>query len=299
MARILVTGGAGFIGSHVVDALIERGDEPVVIDDLSTGRAENLAAAVDLQRVDIADGDAMIRAGVSLGRIDGIVHCAAQASVPASLADPERTMAVNVQGTANVLDIAAARYCPVVMASTAGVYGDTSVRPTPESAPIDPLSPYAASKVEGENLLRAHSADHGICRLANVYGPRQSGDGEAGVVAVFADRLRRGAEVTLYGHGTPTRDFVHVADVARGLLAALGAGGTWNIATGREITVQRVFDLACEALGVSVQPVLAPLRDGEIRESALDPARAASDLGWRATIAVDEGIPATIRALTA
>ena len=189
-----------------------------------------------------------------------------------------------------------------MLASTAAVYGVAAPLPTPESAPIAPASPYAASKAEAEEAVRAAAAEddlpHAICRLANVYGPRQRGDGEAGVVAVIAHRLRDGEQVVLYGNGEPTRDFVHAADVAQALLAALGTGATCNVATGAATSVREVYDLAASVIPDRCGgPLLADLREGEIMHSRLDPAGAAEALGWRASTAVADGVPAAIRVL--
>lgn len=300
----IVTGGAGFIGSHVVDALAARGDEAIVIDDLSTGSTGNLDPAVRLIEADIAAADALAAATADLRDAAGIIHCAAQASVIESIADPARDRAVNLDGTEHVLALAERLGAPVVLASTAGVYGLDAPLPTSEEAPVAPASPYAGSKADAERAVRAHAEaaglPHAICRLANVYGPRQRGDGEAGVVAVIADRLAAGERITLYGHGEPTRDFVHVEDVARALLAAAGRGGVLcNIGTGTATSVREVYDLAASVVPDRAGgPVLADLRAGEIMHSRLDPTRAEAAIGWRPSIEVATGVPATIRALT-
>ena len=303
MGRYIVTGGAGFIGSHVASALLDRGDDVIVVDDLSTGTRANAPADASLIVADIADADALAEATATIERADGIIHCAAQASVIASIDDPERDRAVNADGTRHVLALCRRLRAPLVLTSTAAVYGTTAPLPTREDSPIAPDSPYGASKAEAELAVRdAAAADglpHAICRLANVYGPRQRGDGEAGVVAVIAERLDRGASITLYGHGEPTRDFVHVADVARALLAALGTGATCNVATGIATPVRVVYDLATSVVPDRCgAPVLADLREGEIMHSRLDPALAAEMLGWTAAIPVAEGVPATIAQLT-
>ncbi len=303
MATVLITGGAGFIGSHVVAALQARGERAIILDDLSTGLRANVPPGVEVLIADIADHAALGAATAGLPPLDAIVHCAAQASVTTSIADPARDHAVNAIGTEHVLALCDRWQCPLVFTSTAGIYGPNAPRPTAETAAVEPMSPYAASKAAAERSIRAHAErsglPHAICRLANVYGPRQRGDGEAGVVAVFAHRLRAGEPVTLYGFGTPTRDFVHVTDVAAALLTAHGTLGTFNVATETETSVRTVYDLACAALGLDAEPLLADLRPGEILHSSLSTAHTLNALGWQARIAVADGLPQTIRALGA
>ena len=301
MQSIFVTGGAGFVGSHVVERALDRGMHVTVLDDLSSGRIGNLPVGVDLHRVDIANADEVIAICKDMLPPSAVIHCAAQASVVRAIEDPARNHAVNVEGTTNILRICETFRCPLVFTSTAGVYGDYPHRPIPESAPVAPLSPYAQSKALGEALIHAHATEHDlphvVCRLANVYGPRQRGDGEAGVVAIFAHRIRHNESITLFGNGLPTRDFIHVTDVAKGLFGAIGRRGTYNIATGTETSVREIFDLACEALSSQASPVMAELRSGEILNSSLDPALALNELGWNARVAVANGIPDTIKAL--
>lgn len=306
MATYLVTGGAGFIGSHVVDLILERGDEAIVIDDLSKGRRENLPDAIALHTIDIADRDAVLGCVTGLPPIAAIIHCAAQASVVVSTTDPARDLLVNVAGTINVLDACAQLDCPMVFTSTGGaIYGEDAPRPTPETSATEPGAPYGASKASAEIYVRLWARNtalpHAILRLGNVYGPRQRGDGEAGVVAIIAERLRDRTPITLFGHGTPTRDYVHVTDVARALLAAVGTAGTFNIATGVETSVQEIYDLVRSAFDGSVDgaPTLADLRPGELSASCLDIARARDALGWTPEITVANGIPATVRSLLA
>lgn len=301
MQSILVTGGAGFVGSHVVERVLDRGMHVTVLDDLSSGRIGNLPVGVEVHRVDIANADDVNAICKDLPPPNAVIHCAAQASVVRAIEDPARNDAVNVGGTTNILRICETYRCPLVFTSTAGVYGDYPQRPIPESAPVAPLSPYAQSKAAGEALVYAHATAHDlphvVCRLANVYGPRQRGDGEAGVVAIFAHRIRHNESITLFGNGSPTRDFIHVTDVAKGLFGAIGRRGTYNIATGTETSVREIFDLACEALSAHPRPVMADLRPGEILNSSLDPTFALYELGWNARTHVATGIPATIKAL--
>lgn len=297
----LVTGGAGFIGSHVVEALLKRGDQVVVIDDLSTGSAENLPSEIPLEVVDISDRAALDRA-VDGAKPSVIHHLAAQSSVTVSVSDPERDCEVNVHGTLNVLLAATRHEAPVVFTSTGGaLYGDRASIPTSEDSPPAPISPYGASKWAGEAYINtwreATGIAHAVCRLGNVYGPRQSPHGEAGVVAIFSHLLWRGESPKLYGHGKATRDYVHAQDVAQALLAAEGSGGTFNVSTGVETPVSHVFDVLQDIAGTAVQPQLEPLRPGELNRSCMSPERAHSQLGWRATINLDEGLAKTFRRL--
>jgi UDP-glucose 4-epimerase len=298
----LVTGGAGFIGSHVVDALLASGWHVVVVDDLSAGDAKRVAAEATLEVVDITDRGALDTV-VDGAQPSAIFHLAAQASVTRSVADPERDCEVNVLGTLNILDAATRHQAPVVFTSTGGaLYGDRAELPTREDSPPAPISPYGASKWAAEAYVNtwreASGVAHAICRLANVYGPRQNPHGEAGVVAVFSHCLWRGASPTLYGFGKPTRDYVHVRDVARALLAAVGRDGVFNVSTGVETDVSTVFELLRTAADVTLQGELAPLRAGELERSCIDPSRAREQLGWTAEVGLEEGLAATYRALT-
>jgi UDP-glucose 4-epimerase len=301
--RALVTGGAGFIGSHLVDALLADGRAVTVIDDLSSGSPRNVADGAELQILDIVDR-AALQDAIEQARPDAIFHLAAQASVVASVADPARDCAVNVQGTLGVLDAASRLEVPVVFSSTGGaLYGDEAPMPTPEERIPAPLSPYGASKWAGEAYVNTWSLSsgvpHAVCRLGNVYGPRQSPHGEAGVVAIFSHCLYAGKAPKLYGHGAPTRDYVYVEDVARALLAASGRRGTFNIATGVETDVLSVWSELSAAAGVELEPQLEDLRPGELQHSCLDTARAARELGWRAEVPIADGLRQTYAALVA
>jgi UDP-glucose 4-epimerase len=299
--RALVTGGAGFIGSHLVDALLADGYEVTVIDDLSSGSARNVAPGAELQRIDVVDR-AALHAAIEQARPRAIFHLAAQASVVASVADPLRDCAVNVQGTLGVLDVAARLEVPVVFTSTGGaLYGDAAPMPTPETRIPAPLSPYGASKWAAEAYVNTWALSggvpHTVCRLGNVYGPRQSPHGEAGVVAIFSHHLHTGQSPKLYGHGAPTRDYVYVEDVVRALLAASGRRGTFNVATGVETDVLTVWRELSAAAGVEIEPQLADLRPGELRHSRLDVSLAARELGWQAEVPIAEGLARTYAAL--
>ncbi len=297
----IVTGGAGFIGSHVVDALLADGHRVTVIDDLSTGDARRVAAEAELRELDIVD-HAALAAVISEVQPSTIYHLAAQASVVASVEDPGRDCEVNVRGTLNVVQAAEACGAPVVFTSTGGaLYGDGAPMPTAEDRIPEPLSPYGASKWAAEAYVKTWSLSagipHAVCRLGNVYGPRQSPHGEAGVVAIFSHHVHTDRAPTLYGQGRPTRDYVYVADVVSALLAAAGRRGTYNIATGAETDVSTIWRELCSAAGKQIEPELADLRPGELQHSCLDVALAERELGWRAQVQISEGLRLTYRAL--
>ena len=297
----VVTGGAGFIGSHLVDALLGDGAEVTVVDDLSSGRENQVADAANLEIVDIADRPAL-DAVVDAVRPSAIYHVAAQSSVTASVADPGRDCAVNVQGTLHVLEAATRHRAPVVFTSTGGaLYGNEAPIPTAEDRLPAPVAPYGASKWAGEAYVitwaTASGLPHAVLRLGNVYGPRQNPHGEAGVVAIFSHKLWRGEPPTIYGHGRPTRDYVHVGDVVDAALRASGAAGVFNVGTGVETDVMTLFELIQRAAGTALEPVLAPLRPGELQRSCLDSGRAAAAVGWQARVAVESGLASTYSAL--
>ena len=297
----LVTGGAGFIGSHVVDALLADGWRVVVVDDLSTGDRRRVASEARLEVVDVTDR-AGLDAVVDAVRPKAIFHLAAQASVTRSVVDPGQDLEINVRGTLNVLEGATRHGAPVVFTSTGGaLYGNDAPLPTPEDTPPAPISPYGASKWAAEAYVKtwkeSSRVPHAVCRLGNVYGPRQNPHGEAGVVAIFSHQLSRSEAPRLFGFGKPTRDYVHVHDVAQALLAALGRGDVYNISTGVETPVSRLFELLQASAGVNAEPELAPLRAGELERSCLDASRAREQLGWRPKIGLEDGLGATYRAL--
>jgi UDP-glucose 4-epimerase len=297
--RAVVTGGAGFIGSHVADALIDRGDEVLVVDDLSNGKRNQVPDGAALAQVDIADLDGLREALSEFGP-EVVCHLAAQASVTVSVANPELDFASNVRGTFNVCRIAADLGARIVFASTGGaLYGNDAPIPTPETFVPAPLSPYGAAKLAGEAFVatqaRARNVANVVLRLGNVYGPRQDAHGEAGVVAIFSERLLNGDVPVVYGHGKPTRDYVHVADITRGFLLAVdrGVAGTFNLGWGREANVLEVLDAIQRAAGTSVEPKLEQLRPGELDRSAIDSSSAAEILGWRPEIELGPGLAET------
>jgi UDP-glucose 4-epimerase len=299
--KAIVTGGAGFIGSHLVDRLIADGASVVAIDDLSTGREDRMAKEADLEVFDIVDFAALEKIAEAV-RPDAIFHLAAQASVTVSVTDPWRDLDVNVKGTLNVAQVARSLGAPVVFSSTGGaLYGNEAPIPTPETFPPAPVAPYGASKWAGEAYLRtwavADGIPHAVCRLGNAYGPRQNPHGEAGVVAIFSHRIWAGEQATLFGHGEPTRDYVYVSDITDAMVRAAGVGGVFNVATGTEVPVSRVFELVRDAAGVESEPKLAPLREGELERSGIDSSKAAKKLGWKAEVPLERGIKQTYEAL--
>ncbi|HZD87654.1 MAG TPA: NAD-dependent epimerase/dehydratase family protein [Gaiellaceae bacterium] len=293
--RAIVTGGAGFIGSHVADALLARGDEVHVVDDLSTGRRENVASGAALHELDIRE-EALSALAAEL-QPEVVFHLAAQADVGTSVERPAFDADVNVIGTIRVLEAARAAGARVVFVSTGGaIYGERE-QPAPEDAPRLPASPYAASKLAGEEYLamwnRLHGTSHVVCRLANVYGPRQLPSLEGGVVAIFLDRLREGRPTEIFGDGLQTRDFVYVGDVAAALLAAAGGSGIYNVGSGVATRVLDLHRLCAETAGVAQEPSFGGPRPGDLRHSVLDAGHAERDLGWRAETSLRDGLART------
>jgi UDP-glucose 4-epimerase len=309
--RALVTGGAGFIGSNLVDALLARGDEVTVVDDLSTGRRVNLdgalAAGAELLELDVRDARALSEVVADRGP-EAIFHLAAQIDVRKSLADPAFDAAVNVGGTANVLEAASAAGAGrVVFVSTGGaIYGEGAGKrlPLDETAAIAPMSAYGQSKYAAEGYLSLYQRLYGVSgmslRLGNVYGPRQDPLGEAGVVAIFCGKLRDGGRPTVFGDGTQTRDYIYVGDVVDAALAAAASDhvGSVNVGTGSESSVLELLEVLRELGGDGeFEPELAPPRTGEVQRIALDASLAERVLGWRATTGLREGMRLTLDSL--
>jgi len=297
----IVTGGAGFIGSHLVDALLAAGNEVTVIDDLSSGKAAKVPAGARLCELDIVDRAALDRVFEQV-QPSAVYHLAAQASVTASVADPGRDCAVNVLGTLNVVDAATKLGASLSFTSTGGaLYGDDAPLPTAEERIPAPLAPYGASKWAAEAYVKTWSLSsgvpHAVCRLGNVYGPRQSPHGEAGVVAIFSDHLHTGKTPKMFGHGKPTRDYVYVGDVVAALIAANGTSGTFNVATGVETDVATLWNVLKQAAGSDIEPELADLRPGELKRSCLDTGHTARELGWRSSVEIGDGLRRTYAAL--
>jgi UDP-glucose 4-epimerase len=306
--RALVTGGAGFIGSNLVDALLDRGDEVTVADNLASGKRENLTGALArgaaFEEADIRDAGRM-RAVLSAARPDIVFHLAAQIDVRKSIEDPAWDAGVNVVGTVNVLQAARETGVKrVVNTSTGGaIYGDADVTPTPESAPSRPMAAYGQSKFCAEAYCgwyeRLYGLSSVILRYGNVYGPRQDPHGEAGVVAIFCGKLLSGETPIIYGDGRQTRDYTFVGDVVAANLAAAAhpeAHGAYNIGTGTESTVVDVLTALREAAGLGegeLEPQFAPARTGELQRSSLDVARARTELGFTADTDLVTGMKPT------
>lgn len=298
---VIVTGGAGFIGSHVVDALIARGQSVIVIDDLSSGRRENLAhhPEIDLRVADVADEWPLKDESVT-----GIVHLAAQVSVVRSMAAPLDDLRANARGTLRALEVARARSIPkLVFASSAAVYGDVAQVPTPEDAPKAPLSPYGVNKLSGEHWLSMYGAVHGIgtsaLRFFNVYGPRQDpSSAYSGVISIFLERSSRAQPLTIYGDGQQTRDFVYVGDVVNAILAALDRPGSTppiNVGTGTSVTIEELARTVVAANASDVEIGFAEARAGDIRHSCAVVERLETVLGVRAQTGLRDGLEETAR----
>ena len=309
--RALVTGGAGFIGSNLVDALLARGDEVTVVDDLSTGRRPNLdgalAAGAELVELDIREAAALAEL-LARAKPEIVFHLAAQIDVRKSLADPAFDAAVNVGGTANLLEaMRGAGSRRIVFVSTGGaIYGEGAGKrlPLDESAPIEPFSAYGQSKFAAEGYLALYERLYDLSgislRLGNVYGPRQDPLGEAGVIAIFCGRLRAGERPTVFGDGRQTRDYIYVGNVVAAALAAAGseASGPVNVGSGIETDVLELAARLAEIDGSEdFEPEFAPPRAGEVQRIALDASRAERELGWRATTSVAEGLRLTLDAI--
>jgi UDP-glucose 4-epimerase len=290
--RTAVTGGAGFIGSHLVDALVARGDEVLVFDDLSSGRREYVSPVATLVEQDVRDG-------IELDGVDAVFHLAAQADVTTSVAKPAFDASVNVVGTIEVLESARRAGAKVVFSSTGGaIYGEVE-EPASEDAPRRPMAPYGIAKLCAEEYLlgwnRIHGSLHVALRFGNVFGPRQSPTLEGGVVSIFLDRMARGEPTTIFGDGLQQRDFVYVGDVVTALLttAAAETPGVFNVGTGIATSVLDLHRACAAVAGVSAEPQFADARLGEVQRSVLDVSRIERTFGWRATTSLDEGLRAT------
>jgi UDP-glucose 4-epimerase len=298
--RALVTGGAGFIGSTLVDALVAAGAQVSVVDDLSRGRRSQIPDGVDFHQLDIVDDRlAALMASVAP---EVVFHEAAQIDVRRSVAEPLVDTRINVLGTVNVLEACArASVRRLVFASSGGaLYGDTTVLPTPETHPCCPVSAYGAAKLAGETYGAVFRQVHGLefvaLRYANVYGPRQDPHGEAGVVAIFAERLVGGDDAVINGDGSQTRDYVYVDDVVAANLRAAETStlGAYNVGTGHACDVNSLYALMAGAAGVELPAQHGPAKPGEQRVSCLDITRAAQLLGWQPQVTLEEGVSRTV-----
>src|SRR3989337_3238071 len=298
--RILVTGGAGFIGSHIVDAYLQEGHEVSIIDDLSSGKQENINPQAKFFKIDV--GATEVEDIFKQGRFDVVNHHAAQMDVRKSVADPIFDARVNILGSLKLLqNCVKYKVKKFILASTGGaIYGEQEKFPAPESHPTKPLSPYGVSKLAGEHYLFFYKMTYNmssiILRYANVYGPRQDPHGEAGVVAIFAQKLLRGEQPVINGDGMQPREFVYVGEVARANVLALSynGGGTFNIGTGKETTVRQLFRQLVDICGVKAEEIYGHPKNGEQKRSVIDFEKAKKTLGWSPHVFLEEGLKHTV-----
>lgn len=294
--RVLVTGGAGFIGSHLVDVLVARGDEVAVVDDMSGGRPDRVPDQAVVHKLSVTEG-AAVAAVADDFRPELICHLAARVDVRMSVSDPADDALVNVVGTVNVLEAAREVGARVILGSTGAViYGRDAPIPSLEDVLPLPESPYGVAKNSAEQYVelynRLHATSHVVLRFANVYGPRQDPAGQVGVVAIFCARVLAGKRPVVYGDGRQTRDFIYVGDAVSAYLAAADRGrpGTWNIGSGVEVSIRQLATVISEVSGHEIKPVFAAARPGELRRGALASKRARRDLGWAPTVSLTEGV---------
>lgn len=297
--KILITGGAGFIGSHIQDAYIKKGLKVIVVDNLSTGDKKNLNPKAKFYKADITSPQ--IRSIIKKEKPDIVNHCAAQIDVRKSVADPVWDAKVNILGIINLLEAALeAKVKKFIFASSGGaIYGDTNVIPTPETHLAKPASPYGIGKLASEKYLHYYNLQYGLeyvsLRYANIYGPRQNSKGEAGVVAIFTDKVLAGKQPIINGNGKQTRDYVYVDDVAKANLLALKAKtGIYNISTGIETDVNHIFDKIIKSAGAKIKIKFGPAKPGEQKRSCLDWGLARKTMGWTPKVNVNEGIERTV-----
>ena len=294
--KILVAGGAGFIGSHVVDALIEGGHDVAIVDNLSSGKRENINEGARFHEVDICGEE--LRGVFEVERPEAIFHLAAQMDVTRSVAEPEFDARVNVLGLIRLLELCTEFGVKrIVFSSTGGaIYGTAKEYPATESTRPEPMSPYAVSKFAGEEYIKMYGRVHGltwvVLRYTNVFGPRQAPHGECGVCAVLTDLMLRGKQPTLYGFGEPIRDYVYVGDVARANVLALtgGENDTFNICSGTPTTVNQIFSTLKAIIGFEQEPIRKPLRAGEVERSLASYEKAARVLGWKPAVNLEQGL---------
>jgi UDP-glucose 4-epimerase len=300
MMKVLVTGGAGFIGSHIVDRLVEEGHNVVVVDDLSTGKRKNVNRAANLYKLDVQSG--RLERVFRNERPNVVLHLAAQVSVRRSVDDPVFDAQVNVLGTMNVLHQAVHHGTRKVVFSSSGgaIYGEQDTYPAPESHVTNPISPYGISKLCGEHYLSYFQRISGIqtvsLRYGNVYGPRQDPEGEAGVVAIFIQKMLNNEQPIINGNGRQTRDFVYVDDIVEANLAAMGqeSQGTYNVGTGTETSVNELFRMLAGITGTSSKEVHGPAKSGEQMRSVVDPSKIKQELNWDPKVDLAEGLKRTV-----
>ncbi|MCL5056614.1 MAG: GDP-mannose 4,6-dehydratase [Actinobacteria bacterium] len=294
--KVLVTGGAGFIGAHLIRTLLKSGFKVSVLDNLSTGKLENIKPEAKFYEGDLLDRDLVYQC-VSRERPEVVIHLAAQASVPKSLEDPSADASINISGSVNLFE--ASRHSgarKVIYASTAAVYGSPRYLPLDEQHPVQPISGYGLSKYTVERYLSLYrdlyGLDYTVLRFANVYGPGQSFAGEGGVVAIFLDRIMRGVQPVIHGDGKQTRDFIHVSDIVNAIFCALerGSGAVLNIATGHPASINRLFQIIKKETGYTGEPGFTLPRPGDIRESWFDIKKAKVELEWSPAIRLEQGI---------
>lgn len=298
--KIVVTGGAGFIGSHLVDRLVQEGHEVAVVDNLSTGKRRNLNRAARFYKMDIQSSS--LERVFRKERPAMLMHLAAQMDVRRSVADPVFDAQVNILGTLNVLNQAAQHGTRKVLFASSGgaIYGEQEVYPAPESHPTKPLSPYGISKLSGEHYLSYFQSVSGIqtvaLRFANVYGPRQDPEGEAGVVSIFSRKLLQGEQPIINGNGRQTRDFVFVDDIVEAHLAVMGKDvqGTYNVGTGEETTINELFRIIADLTTPQVKELHGPAKKGEQLRSVVDAAKLRRELGWESKVSLREGLSRTV-----
>lgn len=303
--KVLVTGGAGFIGSHLVDALIDKGFKVVVIDNLSTGKISNLNPQAVFYKISITNKK--IKDIFKKEKFDYVFHLAAQMNVRLSVADPLYDAKVNIMGTLNLLNNSVAHNVKKFIFSSSGgaIYGDADIIPTPEDFETKPVSPYGVAKLTGENYLyyfdKVHKLPYVALRYANVYGPGQRSDSEAGVVSIFAGKALRGEQPVINGDGKNTRDYVYVSDVVKANLLSLNnkMKGAYNIGTSKETTVNQIFDKIAKISGKNVKEKHGPAKKGEQRRSCLSFQKIKKDLGWEPSVNLNEGIKNIINWLQA
>ncbi len=301
--QVLVTGGAGFIGSHVADKLIAAGHDVVIVDNFATGRRENLNPKARFVELDV--GDSALHALCAETQFDAVCHLAAQINVTASVADPQLDARVNIQGTINVLECCVKYGIKrLIFSSTGGaIYGSPEELPAHEETPSEPVSPYGVSKLACEEYIkmygRGHEFQYVLLRYSNVFGPRQNAHGECGVCAILTDLMLAGKQPTLYGFGKPVRDYVYAGDVAEANVLALehGTGETINISSGTGATVTEIFDTLKEVIGFPQDPKLEPLRSGEVENIICSNDRARDVLGWSPQVGLHEGLEATVASM--